>query len=191
MALLLLYERDVRGQDSSVRNYVSDLMAINIDTPVEWSQEQVKELQYSHLEKKIMEQKASWQGHYDAVKGASEGEILREGFMWAMQAVRSRAFSGPWAGNLPPPFYRVHPSPFTDAQALNVKPGGGRGKGERGGGGLLKPCSRRGTKQEGEKISLSGSPWPWVGREGGKYAKERKPVFQTIYVLGAGIAVLQ
>ncbi len=44
MALLLLYERDVRGQESRIKHYISDLMAIDIDTPVEWSEEQVGEL---------------------------------------------------------------------------------------------------------------------------------------------------
>jgi len=87
MALLLLHERDVKGPESSVKNYISDLKAINIDTPVEWSEQQIKELQYNHLERMILQQKASWQGHYEAVNAASESKILREGFMWAMQAV--------------------------------------------------------------------------------------------------------
>jgi hypothetical protein len=94
MALLLLHERDVKGPESNIRNYVSDLMAINIDTPVEWSEQQIRELQYSHLESLVHHQKASWQGHYEAVNAASESEILRKGFMWAMQAVRFLRMDG-------------------------------------------------------------------------------------------------
>lgn len=98
MAMMLLYERDIIGSSSRLKHYISDLEAIRIDTPVAWSENEISELQYPHLQAEIAKQKTAWNELYEAVASASSKRIQREDLYWAMQAVRSRAFSGPYSG---------------------------------------------------------------------------------------------
>ena len=98
MALMLLYERDVSGSASRVKHYIHDLKAIDIATPVAWSEAEVAQLHYPHLQQEIRKQKATWSELYEDVASASSKRICREDLLWAMQAVRSRAFSGPYSG---------------------------------------------------------------------------------------------
>ena len=101
MALMLLYERDIVGSASHLKHYISDLEAIDIDTPVAWLEAEVAALQYPYLQEEIGKQKAAWNELYEQAASASSKRILRKDLIWAMQAVRSRAFSGPYSGELP------------------------------------------------------------------------------------------
>ena len=98
MAVMLLYERDTLGSASRLKHYISDLEAISIDTPVAWSEPEVAELQYPYLEGEIKKQRATWSELCQDVASAGGESISQEDLLWAMQAVRSRAFSGPYSG---------------------------------------------------------------------------------------------
>ena len=100
MALMLLYERDILGSASRLKHYILDLEAVEIDTPVAWSEKEVAELQYPYLQQEITRQKDAWYELFEDVASASSKRILRKDLIWAMQAVRSRAFSGPYSGKL-------------------------------------------------------------------------------------------
>lgn len=100
MALMLLYERDRKGSASRVKSYIEDMEAINIDTPVAWSNSELQHLQYPYLQQEIRKQRAHWNELYTSVLSASSQKIKQEDLIWAMQAVRSRAFSGPYSGGL-------------------------------------------------------------------------------------------
>lgn len=99
LALKLLYEWKVKGPDSRLRNYVEDLQAIEIETPVAWEESEIRELHYPFLEARILEQKKQWNTLYrEFVSAASSSKVTEADFLWALQAVRSRTFSGPYAG---------------------------------------------------------------------------------------------
>ena len=98
MALMLLYQKNVKGPASHVKHYIADLQAISIDTPVAWSEAELEELQYPYLQEEIRMQKASWRDLHSAAASASKQGIHESDLLWAMQAVRSRAFSGPYSG---------------------------------------------------------------------------------------------
>ncbi|KAL4526230.1 hypothetical protein Ndes2437B_g07484 [Nannochloris sp. 'desiccata'] len=74
----------------------------SIDTPVRWTDTEILELQYSPLETDIQQQKKLWKAQYDQFKAGSKGlkgsNVSYERFLWAAENVRSRAFSGPYAG---------------------------------------------------------------------------------------------
>lgn len=98
MALMLLHERDGQGGKSRLKHYISDMEAIDIDTPVAWSDNELDQLQYPHLQQEVRKQKAKWNGLYQSLDPALSQRIKRADLFWAMQAVRSRAFSGPYSG---------------------------------------------------------------------------------------------
>ena len=48
----------------------------------------------------VQQQQQSWHQHYKNVQAASKGEAVTEAeLIWALECVRSRAFSGPYSGN--------------------------------------------------------------------------------------------
>lgn len=101
MALLLLYERKA-GQGSKIHNYVFDLCSIPVEMPVIWSDDDIDSLQYPALASAIRKQQADWQKQFDELQQANPAFGVQRGeFFWAMQVVRSRAFSGPYTGMLP------------------------------------------------------------------------------------------
>lgn len=47
----------------------------------------------------VEQQKQSWQEHYKNMQAASVGtSVSEEDLVWALECVRSRAFSGPYSG---------------------------------------------------------------------------------------------
>lgn len=47
----------------------------------------------------VQQQQQSWRQHYENVQAASKGEAVSEAELtWALECVRSRAFSGPYSG---------------------------------------------------------------------------------------------
>ena len=75
-------------------------MAIKIETPLVWSQSEVKALQYPWLEEQIKKQTSHWTALYETFQKEARCnvDIGKDEFFWALQAVRSRAFSGPYGG---------------------------------------------------------------------------------------------
>ncbi|PRW57714.1 SET domain-containing [Chlorella sorokiniana] len=98
MAVLLLWERS-RGRASPVWGYIEQLPS-SIDTPVRWSEAELVELQYAPAINEIRQQQAAWRQQYDKFSAAvKQGKHSYEDFLWALENVRSRAFSGPYTGS--------------------------------------------------------------------------------------------
>ncbi|KAI8104918.1 hypothetical protein M9435_000092 [Picochlorum sp. BPE23] len=100
MSILLLWERQ-KGASSRIYGYISQLPS-SIDTPVRWSEEEVDQLQSVRLKQAVLEQKEEWSAAYkefqkNRVENATE--VTYDDFVWAMENVRSRSFSGPYAGS--------------------------------------------------------------------------------------------
>lgn len=100
MTVLLLHETS-KGRQSSVWGYIAQLPK-SIDTPVRWSDAELDELQYKRIKDKIIEQRKQWGGFFNDFKSASVGlagqSVTWDQFLSAAENVRSRAFSGPYAG---------------------------------------------------------------------------------------------
>lgn len=97
MALMLLHEQQ-KGQQSPVSGYVEQ-MPTDFDTLLHWSPEELQLLMYPHLIQQVQQQKQSWHEHYQNVQNASKGKSVSESdLVWALECVRSRAFSGPYSG---------------------------------------------------------------------------------------------
>lgn len=100
MTVLLLYET-YKGTQSPVSGYIAQLPK-SIDTPIRWGDEELNELQYQPIQDKIIEQKKQWEDFYNNFKGAAAGlagqTVTYDQFLSAAENVRSRAFSGPYAG---------------------------------------------------------------------------------------------
>lgn len=100
MATLLLKE-SARGKASPVWGYIIQLPE-SIDTPVRWTDKEIEQLQYAPLIAEIRQQRTVWKEQYDKFKQAAKGlggdGVSYERFLWAAENVRSRAFSGPYAG---------------------------------------------------------------------------------------------
>jgi hypothetical protein len=65
----LLHEQS-KGQQSELREWLQQLPR-RVDSPVNWSQELVQQLQYSHLIHKVTEQQQEWSTLYDKFKEAA------------------------------------------------------------------------------------------------------------------------
>ena len=97
MGLLMLAERR-RGKSSRVSGYI-DQLPESIDTPVRWSTGELEELQSEKLKAAVGRQQAEWKRLYGELqsKGNCSG-VSYDDFVWALENVRSRSFSGPYAG---------------------------------------------------------------------------------------------
>ncbi|GAB4823521.1 hypothetical protein N2152v2_010567 [Parachlorella kessleri] len=100
MSILLLMERR-KGSTSAVWGYIQQLPD-SIDSPVRWSDEEVQQLQYRPVIAQLQQQKQKWREQYDGLVAALTARggpsVAWEEFLWAMENVRSRSFSGPYTG---------------------------------------------------------------------------------------------
>jgi hypothetical protein len=98
MATLLLYER-TRGATSPVSGYITQL-PLTIDTPIRWSSTELAELQYPALQDAVATQQEQWRRHHADFLAAAGPDAPTDwdSFLWALENVRSRSFSGPYAG---------------------------------------------------------------------------------------------
>lgn len=100
MAVLVLNEAQ-QGKNSRVWGYIRQLPD-SIDTPVRWTPQEISEIQYPPLEEDILRQQKQWkeqyQGFIQAAASPQAKSISWDKFVWAAENVRSRAFSGPYAG---------------------------------------------------------------------------------------------
>ncbi|PSC74531.1 SET domain-containing 4 [Micractinium conductrix] len=100
MGVLLLRERS-KARGSPVWGYIEQLPD-SIDTPVRWEAAELEQLQYQPAIDEIRQQQASWRQQYDKFAAALQpgaGPCSWEDFLWAVENVRSRAFSGPYTGS--------------------------------------------------------------------------------------------
>ncbi|CAK0785563.1 hypothetical protein CVIRNUC_008773 [Coccomyxa viridis] len=97
MALKLLYERQL-GKDSVLAPYIGSLPQ-SFGTLLTWTDAELAALQYSSLQQEAQRMKAALQKlHADLAVSAPSTPVTDSDLTWALQAVRSRAFSGPYAG---------------------------------------------------------------------------------------------
>ena len=74
------------------------------DTPIHWSDDTLKELQYPYLSNSISSQKRQWYAQYQQImKGLGSSSPLQSmtfsDFVWGAENARSRAFSGSYGGS--------------------------------------------------------------------------------------------
>ncbi|BDA48434.1 probable actin-histidine N-methyltransferase [Coccomyxa sp. Obi] len=97
MALKLLYERKL-GPESKLAPYVAALPA-EFSTPLSWTEAQLQALRYPHLLQEVAAQREGLKKlHAELAESTPGTPISEQDLIWALQAVRSRAFSGPYAG---------------------------------------------------------------------------------------------
>jgi hypothetical protein len=85
----------------SIRPWMESLPR-NYDTPLHWSEETIKELQYTPMIEAVTLQKRKWKRTYDDLANASKefaSSITYEDFVWGCETARSRAFSGAYSGS--------------------------------------------------------------------------------------------
>jgi hypothetical protein len=69
LTVRLLHEQS-KGQQSELREWLQQLPR-RVDSPVNWSQELVQQLQYAHLIHKVTEQQQEWSKLYDKFEEAA------------------------------------------------------------------------------------------------------------------------
>ncbi|KIZ03308.1 hypothetical protein MNEG_4645 [Monoraphidium neglectum] len=100
LGVRLLAER-AKGGASRLQRYLQQLPK-DLDTPVTWSDERLQQLQYPYLIQKVAQQQQEWAAlHASAAASAAPGAAppSRADFFWALAAVRSRTFSGPYVAS--------------------------------------------------------------------------------------------
>lgn len=99
MALVLLHEKKVARSNVGMQRYLADLSSIRIETLVEWSEEELDGLHYPILAAAVRKQRRAWD-HFctEFLRVHPTAPVSHSELIWAMQAVRSRAFSGPYSG---------------------------------------------------------------------------------------------
>lgn len=102
LAYMLLYEKFVLGQSSSKIQWIQELPS-SFSTPFYWEEEELSQLQYHELKNKIIEQRNEWQSSYSKWQRSASSNIVKtilfEEYIWALQCVNSRAFSGAFEGS--------------------------------------------------------------------------------------------
>jgi len=102
LAIKLLWERQL-GANSNVEEYVKLLPnPEDFDTLYHWSDAELKSLQYPALEMSVRRQREQWAKLYEQLSSTSSGagsSFTQTEFVWAMECVLSRAFSGRFGGN--------------------------------------------------------------------------------------------
>ena len=100
IAYKLLWEFKIKDHDSRWKGWFSELPK-SYSTPFYWKESQLDELQYDSLRSKVINQRSSWKKVYDKwqLTGQVEAKQINfEMFVWALQTVNSRAFSGKFEG---------------------------------------------------------------------------------------------
>jgi hypothetical protein len=103
LALKLLYELKVLGDKSTKIGWLQQLPK-TFSTPLHWSKEDVEATQYEALVRSVDRQERDWLSFYDKwqVDATNSQEVKKtafEDFVWAMECVNSRAFSGAYEGS--------------------------------------------------------------------------------------------
>ncbi|CAG9466783.1 unnamed protein product [Pedinophyceae sp. YPF-701] len=95
MAVVLLHEKR-RGAESRLHAYIENLPE-TYDSTATWSEQDLKRLQCPYLVAESRKMATSWKKMFDDLSPHGAAASLSE-VQWAMQAVQSRLFSGPYSG---------------------------------------------------------------------------------------------
>jgi len=105
MALLVLNARDAaergdEGVPAAHRAYAADLPPSGaLDTPVSWDEGDLAKLHHGPVIEDVRAQRAAWTAAFERYAAAHPSSpYTRADWDWALASVRSRAFSGPYAG---------------------------------------------------------------------------------------------
>ena len=101
IAYKLMWEKFILGNKSKKYEWLNKLPS-SFGTPFHWGVSDLANLQYPALETKVKLQKDSWKElyevwHRDTSSGKNEIDFSR--FVWSLEAVNSRAFSGVYEGS--------------------------------------------------------------------------------------------
>eukprot|EP00971_Amphidinium_carterae_P275212 5460660-Amphidinium_carterae.1 len=95
LAVLLLNEKKVQPP-TALAAWIASLPQEFPTVPLAWTQQELDSLEYPALASAVAQQRSELRNAYaEIVKGCSV-EFSEEEFQWAVMAVRSRAFSGPY-----------------------------------------------------------------------------------------------
>jgi len=103
LAFKLLHELKVVGADSIKLEWLDQLPKA-FSTPFHWSDDEINSLQYPSLKDKIAVQREEWRELYvrwiaDGAAGQASKDVSLSEFIWALECVNSRAFSGVYEGS--------------------------------------------------------------------------------------------
>ena len=105
LALKLLYEVKGFAKDSNKQPWL-DKLPTSFSTPFHWTKDEILKTQYSALDVKVEKQKndwlkfyESWSTHIEKSENSQISEVSFTDFIWAMECVNSRAFSGIYEGS--------------------------------------------------------------------------------------------
>lgn len=103
LAFKLLHELKVL-RNNSIKLVWLDQLPKSFSTPFHWSDEEIDDLQYRSLKDKIAVQRKEWRELYQRWMSDDEGgqgpkDISLSEFIWALECVNSRAFSGVYEGS--------------------------------------------------------------------------------------------
>ncbi|KAJ9505775.1 hypothetical protein QJQ45_006438 [Haematococcus lacustris] len=101
MGIMLLHEQRL-GAASRLSRYIEQLPR-SFDAPVLWTPQQLQQLQCPHTIQQVQLQQQEWAGLHRQLlaSGLQPGQatVTSEQLLWALCAVRSRTFSGPYIGS--------------------------------------------------------------------------------------------
>eukprot|EP00884_Botryococcus_braunii_P002855 jgi/Botrbrau1/12570/Bobra.0169s0104.1 len=97
MALQILAEKE-KGSASLYLPYIQELPA-DFTSPLMWEDAELAELQYPYVLQEVKKQQERWDKAFQELIASKPGTpVTKQQLLWTMQNVRSRAFSGPYAG---------------------------------------------------------------------------------------------
>lgn len=90
--------RILEARNGEFKDWVNRLPR-EFDTLIHWNMKELKELQSPRMINEVTKQKATYREYWDILNGDPGNGMLRDltydEFVWAVECVRSRAFSGP------------------------------------------------------------------------------------------------
>lgn len=102
LAFMLMHEKFVKGSSSSKNAWISELPS-SFSTPLHWQDSDLAQLQYPELSSKVAKQREEWLRFYNKwqtnVPTKQVKSIKYDDFVWAMECINSRAFSGVYEGS--------------------------------------------------------------------------------------------
>lgn len=100
LAFMLLFEIKGKASNSESKFWI-DKLPTAFSTPFYWNQDILKELHYQPIVNKVVDQRNQWKVLYDTWKQSSKGgiEVSYSEFVWALECINSRAFSGTYEGS--------------------------------------------------------------------------------------------
>mmetsp|Transcript_31311 Transcript_31311/g.52361 ORF Transcript_31311/g.52361 Transcript_31311/m.52361 type:complete len:678 (+) Transcript_31311:58-2091(+) len=106
LAFQLLFEMKIDiGNNSNKKDWFQQLPS-SFSTPIHWSDKDIEAMQYPALQNKVTLQRDEWRAFYDSWQKqggsgniAASSMVTYDEFVWAMECMNSRAFSGTYEGS--------------------------------------------------------------------------------------------